>query len=104
MSKTLEKFIKDCEFKLKANIPAYMNTMEVGWILMNLTAIKEEIDPKWISIKQMNLEHLQEGDAVLTLDQNGNMVPYKFFLGGLNMIGEHKDDNRKITHWIPLPK
>ena len=63
-----------------------------------------EINSEWISVKEMTLEHLKEGDYVLTIDEKGNMIPYKFFLGGLNMIGKHSDNNRKITHWISLPK
>lgn len=59
--------------------------------------------PEWISVKDMTFEHLKEGDGVLTLDEKGNIIPYRFFLGGLNMIGEYSDNNRKITHWLPIP-
>lgn len=64
---------------------------------------KRIANPKWISIKEQDLSHLKEGDGVLTLDEKGNIIPYKYFLGGLNMIGEHSDNNRKVTHWFPLP-
>lgn len=101
--KTLEKLIKECEYKLKSGKANYQNTVECDWLLRNLKDVKKEAEPKWISVKDMTLEHLKEGDSVLTLDTEGNMIPYKFFLGGLNMIGEHSDNNRKITHWLPLP-
>lgn len=64
---------------------------------------KRIANPKWISLKEKDLSHLKEGDGVLTLDEKGNIIPYKYFLGGLNMIGEHSDNNRKVTHWFPLP-
>jgi hypothetical protein len=101
--KTLEKLIKECEYKLKSGKANYQNTVECDWLLKNLKDVKKEVEPKWISVKDMTLEHLKEGDSVLTLDTEGNLIPYKFFLGGLNMIGEHSDNNRKITHWLHLP-
>lgn len=64
---------------------------------------KQIANPKWIDVKLKDLSHLKEGDGVLTIDEVGNIIPYKYFLGGLNMIGEHSDNNRKITHWFPLP-
>lgn len=69
-----------------------------------VTELEKQIDnPKWIDIKQKDLSHLKEGDSLLTLDVNGNIIPYKYFLSRLNMIGEHSDNNREITHWFPLP-
>lgn len=65
--------------------------------------LEKLMPPKWIDINQMNLSHLKEGDGVLTLDEKGNIISYKYFLNGLNMIGNHSDNNRKITHWFPLP-
>lgn len=88
-----------------ANLKAEVDRlqMELTEESYKLKEVKKEAEPKWISVKDMTLEHLKEGDSVLTLDTEGNMIPYKFFLGGLNMIGEHSDNNRKITHWLPLP-
>ncbi len=63
---------------------------------------KDNKNQKWISLKEKDLSHLKEGDIILTLDEKLNIIPYKYFLGGLNMIGEHSDNNRKITHFIEL--
>jgi len=58
----------------------------------------EYAKPEWIDVKEKDLSHLKEGDGVLTLDENGNIIPYRYYI-----IGEHSDNNRKITHWFPLP-
>jgi hypothetical protein len=68
-----------------------------------LPHLQKPVESEWISVKDKNLSHLKEGDCVLTLDVNGNIIPYKFFLEGLNMIGDHSDNNQRITHWMPLP-
>lgn len=127
--KQLDKLIKDCEHKLKIGNANYLNTIECDYLLPILKDAKKQIEIEaqqnamlietieiyvkelanvrqycnWIDVKQMNLKHLKEGDSILTLDKDGNIIPYKFFFEGLNMIGKHENNNRKITHWMPLP-
>ena len=127
--KQLDKLIKDCEYNLKSGKANYLNSIECDYLLPILNAVKKQFEIEeqqnamlietmeiyikelaearrkfeWISVKKMNLSHLKEGDSVLTLDDKGNMIPYKFFFEGLNMIGEHNDNNRTITHLLPIP-
>ena len=39
----------------------------------------EYAKPEWIDVKEKDLSHLKEGDGVLTLDEKGNIIPYRFF-------------------------
>jgi hypothetical protein len=83
-----------------AKMAQYRKDLE---LTSNVELEQKPVESEWISVKYKNLSHLKEGDCVLTLDVNGNIIPYKFFLEGLNMIGDHSDNNQRITHWMPLP-
>jgi hypothetical protein len=97
------KFIITAEMR---DLEKQVNLAEISYsrmIEMLCEKADEYAKPEWISVKEKDLSHLKEGDGVLTLDTEGNIIPYRYFLGGLNMIGEHSDNNREITHWLPLP-